>query len=52
LVRPRIESSRPKLRRGGGALELLLVLLKAQIGADLPVEPELERWFPLWGIPV
>ena len=26
--------------------------LKAQIGADLPVEPELERWFPLWGIPV
>ena len=26
--------------------------LKAQIGAELPVEPELERWFPLWGIPV
>jgi hypothetical protein len=26
--------------------------LKAQIGADLPVESELERWFPLWGIPV
>ena len=26
--------------------------LQAQIGADLPVEPELERWFPLWGIPV
>jgi hypothetical protein len=26
--------------------------LKAQIGMDLPVEPELERWFPLWGIPV
>jgi hypothetical protein len=26
--------------------------LKAQIGADLPVEAELERWFPLWGIPV
>jgi hypothetical protein len=26
--------------------------LKAQIGADLPVEPELDRWFPLWGIPV
>jgi hypothetical protein len=25
---------------------------KAQIGADLPVEPELERWFPLWGIPI
>jgi hypothetical protein len=26
--------------------------LKAQIGADLPVETELERWFPLWGIPI
>jgi hypothetical protein len=26
--------------------------VKAQIGADLPVEPELERWFPLWGIPI
>jgi hypothetical protein len=26
--------------------------LKAQVGADLPVEPELERWFPLWGIPI
>jgi hypothetical protein len=25
---------------------------KAQIGAELPVEPELERWFPLWGIPI
>src|SRR5918994_73101 len=26
--------------------------LKAQIGHELPVEPELERWFPLWGIPI
>ena len=26
--------------------------LKAQIGGELPVEPELERWFPLWDIPV
>jgi hypothetical protein len=26
--------------------------LKAQLGADLPFEPELERWFPLWGIPI
>ena len=25
--------------------------LKAQVGAELPFEPELERWFPLWGIP-
>jgi len=26
--------------------------LKAQIGSELPMEPELERWFPLWGIPI
>jgi hypothetical protein len=26
--------------------------LKAQLGAELPMEPELERWFPLWGIPI
>ncbi|MGH2904878.1 MAG: PspA-associated protein PspAB [Solirubrobacteraceae bacterium] len=26
--------------------------LKAQIGSELPIEPELERWFPLWGIPL
>ncbi len=26
--------------------------LKAQIGADLPVEAELSRWFPLWDIPI
>ena len=28
------------------------LVLKAQIGTELPVEPELERWFPLWGIPI
>jgi hypothetical protein len=28
------------------------LVLKAQVGADLPIEPELERWFPLWGIPI
>jgi hypothetical protein len=28
------------------------LVLKAQVGAELPVEPELERWFPLWGIPI
>jgi hypothetical protein len=27
-------------------------VLKAQAGAELPVEAELERWFPLWGIPI
>jgi hypothetical protein len=26
--------------------------LKAQIDGELPIEPELERWFPLWGIPI
>ncbi|MGA2925938.1 MAG: hypothetical protein ABSG43_08075 [Solirubrobacteraceae bacterium] len=26
--------------------------LKAQLGAELPIEPETERWFPLWGIPI
>ena len=26
--------------------------LKAQLGNELPFEPELERWFPLWGIPL
>ncbi len=26
--------------------------LKAQLDGDLPIEPELERWFPLWDAPV
>ena len=26
--------------------------LKAQIGNELPIEADLERWFPLWGIPI
>jgi len=26
--------------------------VKAQVGAELPVEPELERWFPLWDMPI
>ena len=28
------------------------LVLKAQIGRELPLEPELGRWFPLWGIPI
>jgi hypothetical protein len=28
------------------------LVLKAQCAAELPVEQELERWFPLWGIPI
>jgi hypothetical protein len=26
--------------------------LKAQLGNELPLEQELERWFPLWGTPI
>jgi hypothetical protein len=26
--------------------------LRAKVGTELPIEPELERWFPLWGIPI
>ena len=26
--------------------------LKAQLGGELPIEPELERWLPLWGVPL
>ncbi len=26
--------------------------LKARYGQDLPIEPDLERWFPLWGVPL
>jgi hypothetical protein len=28
------------------------LVLKAQIGSELPLESELARWFPLWGIPI
>jgi hypothetical protein len=28
------------------------LILKAQLGRELPVEQELERWFPLWGSPI
>ena len=26
--------------------------IKAQMASELPIDPELERWFPLWGIPI
>jgi hypothetical protein len=26
--------------------------IKSQMASELPIEPELERWFPLWGIPI
>ena len=28
------------------------LILRAQAGNELPIEPELSRWFPLWGIPL
>jgi hypothetical protein len=28
------------------------LVLKAQLGGELPIEQELDRWFPLWGIPI
>jgi hypothetical protein len=28
------------------------LVLRAQIGSELPIEEELQRWFPLWGIPI
>ena len=28
------------------------LVLKAQLGSELPVEQELSRWFPLWGTPI
>ncbi len=28
------------------------LVLKAQVGGELPVEADLQRWFPLWGIPI
>jgi PspA associated protein B len=28
------------------------LVLRAQVGAELPLEAELSRWFPLWGIPI
>ena len=32
--------------------ELRELQLKAQIGSELPIEAEIERWFPLWGAPI
>jgi hypothetical protein len=28
------------------------LVLKAQMGNELPIEQELSRWFPLWGVPI
>jgi hypothetical protein len=37
----------PQRRNGERELQI-----KAIVGDELPLEPELERWFPLWGIPI
>ena len=45
----------PFVPAAGGAQERSTereLQLKAQIGEEMPVEPEIERWFPLWGIPI
>jgi hypothetical protein len=26
--------------------------VRGALGSDLPIEPELARWFALWGIPL
>ena len=26
--------------------------IRSMVGADLPVEPDLSRWFPMWDMPV
>ena len=41
------DSSRPGERSTERELQL-----KAQMASELPIEPEIERWFPLWGIPI
>src|SRR3954464_3455484 len=46
-VYPLVPSGGPQQRDNERELRL-----KAQVGRELPVEAELERWFPLWGIPI
>ena len=37
---------------GAGQRDTALELqVRAAVGADLPVEPDLSRWFPVWGAP-
>ena len=45
----------PFVPAAGGAQERSTereLQLKAQVGSEMPLEPEIERWFPLWGIPI
>jgi hypothetical protein len=41
------DAARPQERKTERELQI-----KAQMAGELPMEPELERWFPLWGIPI
>jgi hypothetical protein len=41
------DSSGPQQRSTERELQI-----KAQMSSELPMEPEIERWFPLWGIPI
>ena len=45
-VRARPGDARP------GALDRARAAAEGADGGELPIEPELERWFPLWGIPI
>ena len=45
----------PFVPAAGGAQERSTereLQIKAQMASELPLEPEIERWFPLWGIPI
>ena len=45
----------PFVPAAGGAQERSTereLQLKAQVAHEMPLEPEIERWFPLWGIPI
>jgi hypothetical protein len=44
---PFVPASGTQARDGERELQV-----KAMIGTEMPIEPELERWFPLWGIPI
>ena len=45
--------STPSPRARGGARDTTLELrLQAVLGGELPIEPELERWYPVWEAPV
>jgi hypothetical protein len=44
---PDTDPTHPKQRSTERELQI-----KAIVGSELPIEADLERWFPLWGIPI